>query len=105
MRAEHLRIWLVAEQVEENPNPSRWNIVVDIIQPAFSTGELAMYCMWSTVVLIDLVELLWKVINIIIDQHLEYSIELHNIPHGFRAQIGTGTTTLEDKLLQHIMGL
>ena len=45
---------------------------------------------------------LWKIISIIIDQLLADSIEFRNILHGIRAQKGTGTATLEAKLLQYI---
>ena len=94
MRAEHLKIWLATARAEENTDPSRWWIVVDIINLAFVTGELATECKWDTIVIIPkgnveyhiigLVEVLWKVIGINIDQHLEESINLYDVLHGFR---------------------
>ena len=54
---------------------------------------------------ISLVEYLWKVIAIIIDWNLVEFIKFHNFLHGFRAQRGTGKSTLESKLLQNIVGL
>ena len=39
MRAEHLKIWLAEAQAEENPTPSRWNILVDMVQLAFDMGS------------------------------------------------------------------
>ena len=38
MRSEHLNIWLAAVQAEENPDPPRWWIVVEIIQLSFGKG-------------------------------------------------------------------
>ena len=41
MWAEHLKIWIAEAQSEKPPDPSRWRIVVEIIQLASCTGELA----------------------------------------------------------------
>ena len=115
MRAEHLKIWLTAAREEENPDPSRWWVVVDKIQMAFFTGELETECTWYTVVfipkgnreyrIIGLVEVLCKVIDINIYQRLEDSIDLRDVLYGFRSQRGTGTNTLESKPLQNIVGV
>ena len=40
-----------ASQAEEKPDPSRWWIVMKIIQLAFDIGELELDCMWNTVIL------------------------------------------------------
>ena len=40
MWVEHLKIWLAAAWAEEKPDPSRWQIVVEIIQLVFATGKL-----------------------------------------------------------------
>ena len=40
-----------ALQAEEKPDPSRWWIVMKIIQLAFDIGELELDCMWNTVIL------------------------------------------------------
>ena len=95
MGSEHLKIWLVAARAEEKPDPSRWWIVVDIIQMVFFTGELVMECTWYTIVIIPkenreyriigLVEVLWKVVNINIYQCQEESIDFHDVLHGFRS--------------------
>ena len=50
---EHLNIWVVTIRAEENPDPSRCHIVVDIIQLEFATEKLDMKCTWATVVLIN----------------------------------------------------
>ena len=71
--------------------------------------------MWQAVVLITkrkteyrgigLVELMWKVVAAIINCRFTASITYHDFLHGFRAGHGTGTTTLEAKLLQQLAAL
>ena len=95
MQAEHLKSWIVEERVEENPDPYKWQIVVDIIHMGFAAGELATEWTWSTIALLPkgggkwrriiLVEVLWKLISAIIDRHLADSINFHDILNGFRA--------------------
>ena len=65
---------------------------------------------WQAVVLIPeggkdyrdigLVEVIWKVVAAIFNRLLTASITFHYFLHGFRAGCGTGTATLEAKLLQ-----
>ena len=43
---------IAVAQAEENSDPSRWNIVVEIVQLVFYTGDLAMDFMWYTTVLL-----------------------------------------------------
>jgi hypothetical protein len=38
IRAEHLREWLNAAERENNPDPSTWNKMVELVQHAFETG-------------------------------------------------------------------
>ena len=71
--------------------------------------------MWQAVVLITkgkkdyrgfgLVEVMWKVVVEILNRRLTNSITYHDFLHGFRAGCGTGTATLEAKLLQHLSAL
>ena len=44
-------------------------------------------------------------VNITIDDCLEESIKFHDVLHKFRALRGTGTATLEVKILQKIVGM
>ena len=53
---------------------------------------------------IGLVEVLWKVIDIIIDWYLVDSIKFHDVLHRFRAWRGTRMATLDSKLLHNIVG-
>ena len=71
--------------------------------------------MWQSLVLIPkwerdcsgigLKEVMWKVVAEILNRHLTASITFHNFFHEFRAGCGTGTATLEDKLIQRLAAL
>ena len=54
---------------------------------------------------IDLVEAMWRVVAAILNRRLTASITYHDFLHGFWAGRGTGTTTLEAKLLQQLLAL
>ena len=129
MRAEDLKGWLAAERRGEKERETatkdgggggerehrtedegHWEKVVELIQTAFRDGELAEEATWQAVVLIPkgqgdyrgigLVEVMWKVVALILNRRLTSSITFHDVLHGFRAGRGTGTATLEAKLLQ-----
>ena len=51
---------------------------------------------------IGLVEVMWKVVAEILNYWITASITYHNFLHGFRDGRGTGTTTLEAKLLRRL---
>ena len=95
-------------------DPVKWEKVVSIIQAAFRGGEIVASCPRKTVVMIPkgggnefrgigLAEVLRKAISGIINRRILYFIQFHDALHGFRAGRGTGTTTLEDKLHQHLI--
>ena len=87
-----------------------WTRFMDIVQTAFREGELAEEATWQAVVLIPkgkkdyrdigLVEVIWKVVAAILNCRFTASITYHDFLHGFRAGCGTGTATLNAKLLQ-----
>ena len=54
---------------------------------------------------IGLVEVMWKEVAAILNRRLTDSITFHKFLHIFRAGCGTGTTTLEAKLLQQLVAL
>ena len=70
---------------------------------------------WQTVVLIPkkrkeyreigLVEVMWKVVAAILHRQLTTAITYHDFLHSFRAGRGTGTATLEVKLLQQLAAM
>jgi hypothetical protein len=79
-----------------------------LISHRFSTGELPQQLCFSTLVLIPkasggirgigLLETVWKIISIIINQRMIKSIVFHDALHGFRQKRGTGTAILEARL-------
>ena len=105
-----------AAKREENPDPGNWDKVITIIQADYRGGEPAEPCAWQTVVItpkgggtnfrgIGLVEVLCKAISGIINRRLLSAIQLHEALHGFHAGRGTGTATLEAKLLQQLIAI
>ena len=54
---------------------------------------------------IGLVEVMWKVLAAILNCRLTASITFHKFLHGVQAGSGTGTATLEAKLLQQLAAL
>ena len=81
-----------------------------MVQTDFRDVYLAEEATWQAVVLITkgkkdyrgigLVEVMWKVVAAILNRRFTSSITYHDSLHGFRAGRGTGTATLEAKLLQ-----
>ena len=54
---------------------------------------------------IGLVDVMWKVVAAILNLQITASITFHNFLHKFRSGCGTGTATLEAKLLQQLAAL
>ena len=85
---------------------------MDLVHAAFQEGNLAEEATWQAVVLIPkgmkeyqgigLVEVMWKVVAEILNRRFTSSIAYHDFLHGLRAGSGTGTVTLEAKLLHQI---
>jgi hypothetical protein len=107
-RAEHLREWLNAAERENDPDPGRWNKMMELVQHAFETGEFPTELPWSVLVLIPkgsggcrgicLLEICWKVISKIMDFRMKQGIDFDDSIHGFRAERGTSTANIEAKL-------
>ena len=84
--------------------------VVELVQTAFREGDLAEESTWQAVVLIPkgkkdywgigLVEVMWKVVVVVLNSRFTSSITYHDVLHGFWEVRGTGTTTLDAKLIQ-----
>ena len=129
MRAEHIKGWLAAArrgdteeiadtekgQEDTREGAENWMRFVELVQTAFRDGDLTEEVTWQVVVLIhkekkdyrgiSLVEVMWKVVAAIINRLFTASITYHEFLHGFRAGRGTGTATLEAKLLQKLAAL
>ena len=92
-----------------------WGKVVEITQTAFWEGELVEEATWQTVVLapkgkteyrgVGLVDVTWKVVTVMLHRRLTTVITFHGALHGFREGSGTGTATLEAKLLQQLAAM
>ena len=73
---------------------------------------LAEDTMWQAVVLIpkgrgeyrgiSLVEVMWKLVEAVLNFRITASISYHDFLHGFRSGHGTGNATLKSKLLQQL---
>ena len=50
-------------------------------------------------------EAIWKVVAAILNRRFTASITYHNLLHGFQEGRGTGTATLEAKILQQLAAL
>ena len=50
-------------------------------------------------------EVMWKVVAVILNRRFTSSITYHDALHGFRAGRGTGTATLEAKLIQQLAAM
>ena len=53
---------------------------------------------------IGLVDVIWKVCALIINNRLRDAITFHNVLHGFRHGRGEGTETMEEKWSSSLLG-
>jgi hypothetical protein len=112
MRVDHFKEWYAAAIREEQPDCTRWDALVTLVQHCYTTGNLPQEATWMSIVLlpktdggvrgIGLVEALWKLLAVVINVRLQSSITLHDSLHGFRAKRGTGTAIFEAKLFQQL---
>ena len=54
---------------------------------------------------IGIVEVIWKVCALIVNNILRSAITLHSSLHGFRQGRGAATTTMEEKLAKKLAGI
>ena len=112
MWAEHLRMWLNAASWEESPDDMHWWKVVGLVQTIFQERKLMAECMWKTLLPIlkirgDLLSIvlfkfLCKMVMGIMNLWNNLVIDFHYTLHGFPNVKGTGTASLEAKLLQDL---
>ena len=101
--------------VDSQEGADNWTRFVDLVQTSFREDELAEEATWQVVVLIPkgkkdyrgvvFVEMMWKVVAEILNRRFTASITYYDFLLGFRAGCGTGTATLEAKLLQQLSAL
>ena len=119
MRAEDLKDWLRGVEVEEEKGAAfagqgdTWRILVTLVRNIWETGEIPRQMLRTIMVLIPkgnsgdfqgigLLEVIWKVVEKVIDARLSSSIDLHDVLHGFREGRGCGTGIMEAKLAQQL---
>ena len=118
MTANHLKDWMQkALDPEEGKEPVRqpWDTLVQLVQHMWATGELPTELTWSIQVLlpkpnggtrgIGLLEVVWKLMEAIIDTRVKNAVQFHDCLHGFRAKRGTDTAIIEAKLIQQLASL
>ena len=74
------------------------------------TGDIPKELGWTVLLLITkgitstwgigLLDTVWKVVEALIETHLNASLQFHNVLNRFRAGRGTGTAIMELKLTQ-----
>ena len=122
MRAKHAKEWLWGISQEDDPerlggspgNGDHWRLFVQLVQVAWTHGEIPRQLLWIIVILIPkgggdyrgigLLEPIWKVIERIINHRLD-AFNLHDSLHGCRNKRGTGTVIIEAKLAQQLLHL
>ena len=111
MWAEQIRQWLHKETRDKMPDASNWQKVVTIMQEELCNGTLANESTWHTVILItkgdsgylrriDIIGVPWKMATSLLNQHFTAAITYYDALHGFWEGRGTGTSTLDAKMLQ-----
>ena len=83
------------------PNPTQWIKLVEIIQFMWETGSILTELVWTVLVLIlkvnvhnwgiGLLEVVWKVVEAVIDIWIKSVVQSQNVLHGFCAERGSGT--------------
>jgi hypothetical protein len=122
MHAEDIKQWLRGITLEEDPEKGpdnvgegdNWHLLVSLIQAIWTQGEILQQLTWVIVVLllkgggdyrgIGLLELLWKVVERILDWQLN-ALPIHEALHGCQNGRGMGTAILEAKLAQQLAHL
>jgi len=112
VRAEKLKEWLKEATRKENPDSENWDRLTELVKLCFKERRVPTQLSWSTVVLIPkgggdyrgigLLEIVWKVIESIINRRIAGKVHFHDSLHGFIAKRGTGTACIEAKLLQQL---
>jgi hypothetical protein len=115
IRTDHLKDWLAAAEARENPDTTRWDLLVRLLQHVYATGNIPTSLTYAVVVLlpksdgghrgIGLLEVIWKVLMSVIDVRMKTTITFHDALHGFRAKRGTGMAVFEAKLFQQLASI
>ena len=116
MRPEDIKKWLRDKIAEEEGRKEGggfcWDLLVKLIQGIWETGSIPEELEWIIIVLIPkddkgnyrgigLMEPIWKIMEGIMNRRLQ-AIQLHDSLHGSVKRRGTGTATIEAKLVQQL---
>jgi hypothetical protein len=112
MRPNDLKEWCEEARRDENPDTTKWDKVVALVQYIFETGRLPTQLTWCVLVAIPkpsggfcgigLLELMWKLIYSTIYSRMKENIQLQSALYGFRPGRGTGTASIEVKLIMQL---
>ena len=99
----------------EERETTKWEKLVELVQLAFQYKVIADEADWKAVVLvlkwggdycgIGFVAVMWKAAEVIPNHRFTIAITYHNFLHRFQVGRGTGTATLEVKLLHQVAEL
>ena len=94
------------------PNPTWWIKLVDMIKFMWGTGFTPKELGWTVLVLIPngnmdtwgigLLEVVWKVVEAVIDTRIKSVVQFHDVLHWFCAGRGAGTAIMELKVAQDL---
>ena len=86
--------------------------LVEIVQPMWRTGDIPQELVWNVLVIITkgttdtrgigLLETLWKVAEVLIDNCRRAILQFHDILHGLRSGGATGMAIMDLKLVQYL---
>ena len=93
VRIEHFKEWLGEATRDKDQHSENWNRVVELLQSCLRKRCVPIQLTWSTVVLllkgngdywdIGLLEIIWKVIESIINGRIASKVIFHDALHGF----------------------
>ena len=99
-----MTVWLREVTREEYPDTELWDKLVSLMNSAFIEGHIPAALAWTMMVLIlkivgdyrgiGLVEIIWKVCKLIVNNRLQNSITVHDVLYGFirwGGGVGIGT--------------
>ena len=94
------------------PNPTFWLKLVNLIQFIWDNDSTPKDLGWTVLVLIlkvitytwqiGILEVVWKVVETVIDTHIKAVVQFHDALHGFYTGRGAETVIMEIKLAQEL---
>ena len=114
LRAEDVKSWLRAAERDEDPDPTQWDCLTNLVRHCYMTSDLPTELSWSIICMlpkpdgghrgIGLLEVVWKLLATIIDRRCN-AIRLHDCLHGFISRRGTSTAIIEFVLAHQLASI